>query len=254
MTLGNLINQRFPKKIIMTLLRDKPIIDYERHSELLAKLVTQVCDHYSETYGYNGLQNIVMMYKIDITDKMYTQICRYVCSENRLIHVEIVSAREYNIVPNYSYKREADMSENYEGDIRSILFHGFKKGVYEYAKFDSNPELMFARVLEGDGDVMKWLRPAPKEFNITYNGNRIYEPDFVVETEHVIYLAEVKAEKDLNDRDVLAKKDCAVKYCKIATEWDKRNDFKEWRHQFIPSQQVQYSSTFAYLTEAFWVK
>ena len=81
-----------------------------------------------------------------------------------------------------------------------------KKGVFDRAKFDSHPELLLARVLESDSDVQNWLRPAPQEFNITYNHGHSYEPDFVVETEGVIYLVEVKGEDKLNDPDVIAKK------------------------------------------------
>ena len=35
-------------------------------------------------------------------------------------------------------------------------------------------ELLFARFIERDEDVLNWLRPSPKEFNITYNHGRNY--------------------------------------------------------------------------------
>ena len=53
-------------------------------------------------------------------------------------------------------------------------------------------ELSFARIIERDEAVLNWLRPSPKEFNISYNHGKNYEPDFVVETEdtiEVIYIA-----------------------------------------------------------------
>ena len=79
--------------------------------------------------------------------------------------------------------------------------------MFSEVKFDSaEGELSFARIIERDPDVLNWLRPSPKEFNITYNHGKNYEPDFVVETEDTIYLVEVKAERDLNDPDVIAKK------------------------------------------------
>ena len=60
-----------------------------------------------------------------------------------------------------------DFKENYEGHIKSVLFTGIKKGVYPEAKFDSDEsELTLARLLDRDDDVLKWLRPAPNEFNI----------------------------------------------------------------------------------------
>lgn len=51
-----------PKKVILEQLRSKPEIDYEKCSALLFKLITQVCDHYEDRYGINGMQNIIMMY------------------------------------------------------------------------------------------------------------------------------------------------------------------------------------------------
>lgn len=41
---------------------------------------------------------------------------------------------------------------------------------------------------------------------LRYNRNHQYIPDFVVETENVIYLVEVKGEDKMKDADVLAKK------------------------------------------------
>ncbi|MCM1146062.1 MAG: hypothetical protein NC407_15305 [Lachnoclostridium sp.] len=42
----------------------------------------------------------------------------------------------------------------YTGNIKSILFDGIQKGVFGTAKFDSYPELLLARVLERDEDVI----------------------------------------------------------------------------------------------------
>lgn len=63
-----------PKKVILEQLRAKPEIDYMKCSALLFKLITQLCDHYEVTHGTNGMQNIVMMYKRDIGNKIYQQM------------------------------------------------------------------------------------------------------------------------------------------------------------------------------------
>lgn len=63
-----------PKKVILEKLRKKPEIDYEKCSALLFKLITQVCDYYTDHYGVNGMQNIIMMYKRDIGNKIYKQM------------------------------------------------------------------------------------------------------------------------------------------------------------------------------------
>lgn len=85
-----------------------------------------------------------------------------------------------------------------------------KNVVFNSVKFDSEPELILARVLESDADVQNWLCPAPQKFNITYNHGHSYEPDLVVETDTMIYLVEVKGEDKLNAPDVIAKKNRAV--------------------------------------------
>ena len=78
-----------------------------------------------------------------------------------------------------------------------------------------------------------------------------YEPDFVVETEGVIYLVEVKGEDKLNDSDVIAKKKRGIQYCEVATRWGKANGYKEWRYLFIPSKQVMPNSSFMQLARQF---
>lgn len=240
-----------PKKVILEQLRIKPEIDYEKCSKLLFKLITQVCDHYESRYGVNGMQNIVMMYKRDIGNKIYKQMLQHFYCENGFLQEEVVGTRDYNLEQRYGYIEHVGLFSAYTEKIQSVLFEGIKKGVFSTAKFDSLPELLLARVLECDTDVLNWLRPAPQEFNITYNHGHNYEPDFVVETEDVIYLVEVKGEDKLNDPDVIAKKKRGIQYCEVATRWGKANGYKEWRYLFIPSKQIMPNSSFKQLAERF---
>ncbi len=241
-----------PKKVIMEQLRQKPEIDYERCSKLLFKLITQVCGHYEALYGVNGMQNIVMMYKREIASKIYNQMLKHFYCENGFLQEEVVRTRNYNLRQSYSCSERANLFfDGYEGNIQSVLFEGIKRGVFSTAKFDSYPELVLARVLETDSDVQNWLRPAPQEFNITYNRGRTYEPDFVVETENTIYLVEVKGEDKLNDPDVISKKKRGVQYCEVASRWGKANGYKQWQYLFIPSKQVMPNSSFMQLAKRF---
>lgn len=241
-----------PKKVILDQLRQKPEIDYEKCSDLLFKLISQVCEHYENQHGSNGMRNIVMMYKRDIANKIYTQMMQHFYCENGFLQEEVIGTRNYNLQQSYSYKERVGLYENFSENIRSVLFDGIKKGVFSTAKFDSaEGELTLARVLEADSDVLNWLRPAPQEFNITYNHGHNYEPDFVVETEHTIYLVEVKGEDKLNDPDVIAKKKRGIQYCEVASNWGKANGYKEWKYLFIPSKQVMPNSSFIQLAERF---
>ena len=241
-----------PKKVILEQLRAKPEIDYEKCSDLLFKLITQLCDHYVVRYGINGMQNIVMMHKRDIGNKIYKQMMQHFYCENGFLQEEVVGTRNYNLQQSYHYKVEVGLFDDFTEDIRSVLFTGIKRGVFSTAKFDSKEgELTLARVLETDADVQNWLRPHQKEFNITYNHGRNYEPDFVVETESTIYLVEVKGEDKLNDPDVIAKKKRGIQYCEVASRWGKANGYKEWRYLFIPSKQVMPNSSFMLLAKRF---
>lgn len=240
-----------PKSVILAELRKKPEIDYEKCSELLFKLITAVCNHYEEQHGINGMQNIVMMYKRDIANNIYTQMMQHFYHENGFMQEEVINTSAYNLQQSYNYTERVNLYDSYHENIQSVLFEGIKNGVFSVAKFDSKPELMFARVLETDPDVKNWLRPAPNEFNITYNHGKRYEPDFVIETDAVIFLAEVKGEDRLNDPDVIAKKKRAMQYCDVATRWGNANGYKKWQYLFIPSKQVMPNSSFMQLAEQF---
>ena len=240
-----------PKKVILEQLRAKAEIDYEKCSVLLFKLITQVCGHYEGQYGINGMRNIVMMYKKTIGNMIYAQMLQHFYCENGFLQEEVIGTRNYNLEQSYTFVERVGLYDACTGKIQSVLFDGIKRGVFNTAKFDSLPELVLARVLDNDTDVQNWLRPAPREFNITYNRGRHYEPDFVVETDDVIYLVEVKGEDKLNDPDVIAKKKRGVQYCEVASRWGKANGYKEWQYLFIPSQKIMPNSSFMQLAKQF---
>lgn len=244
-----------PKKILVEELRKKPEIDYEKPecATLLKKLITQLYDHYESKYFTNGVQNIVMMYKRDIANKIYNQMMQHFYCENGFLQEEVIGTSTINVTQVYSFEERVNIFAAYTKAITSVLFDGIKRGVFDTAKFDSKPELYLAQALERDKTVNNWLRPAPTEFNITYNRGHRYEPDFVVETDDIIYLIEVKGEDKINLPDVIAKKKRAVKYCEVATRWCKANGHKEWKHLFIPSQQIQSTSTIENLAQRFHV-
>lgn len=244
-----------PKRVILGELRKKPEIDYNKCKEMLFKLITQVIGHYECAFGTNGMQNIVMMNKRDIAEKIYTQMMQHFYCENGLLQEEVIGTRNYNLRPNFTFKSSVPLyGGGFTGDIRTVLFTDIKKGVFSEVKLDSEEgELSFARIVERDEDVLNWLRPSPKEFNITYNHGKNYEPDFVVETDDTIYLVEVKAEKDLNNPDVIAKKKRGILYCETVTHWSEANGYKPWRYLFIPANQIFPNFTFKMIVKKFTV-
>ncbi len=240
-----------PKKVILEQIRIQPEVDYEKCSKLLYKLITQVCDYFENRYGQNGMQNIVMMNKVSIGKEIYGQLLQHFKVKTGFLEEEVIDVVNYNVRQQYNCKYKLDLFAAYEARIQNIVFTGIKKGVFEEAKFDSEPELVLARVLEQDNDVKNWLRPAASQFNITYNHGHRYEPDFVVEAEDVIYLVEVKGEDRIGDADVIAKKERAIRYCKVVSEWGKVNGYKQWRYLFIPAGEIHGNSSFGQLVKRF---
>ena len=125
------------------------------------------------------------------------------------------------------------------------LHRGFEKSCHFEYKFDSRTEQTLSFILENDREVLKWLRPAPNQFRIYWlHNSKLYEPDFVAETADCIYLIETKAANEINDPDVQAKAQAALKYCKYATEYTVEHGGKPWKYILIPHDHVTNTSSF----------
>ncbi len=139
--------------------------------------------------------------------------------------------------------------------IPGKVFSGFKKACHDRYKFDSKTEKDFAVILEADKTVLKWLRPAQRQFRIYWKSNtRQYHPDFVVETAHAIYMAETKKEGDIETSDVQEKSSAALQYCKHATEFTAQNGGKPWKYLLIPHNAVMTNMSFGTLAKQFEVR
>ena len=135
------------------------------------------------------------------------------------------------------------------GEVRSKVFNGFKKACHTLYKFDSGTERDFAIVLENDDEVLKWMRPAAKQFDIYYGPGGVsrYEPDFVVETANGIFMIETKASNELGSEVVLQKAKAAMKYCQAVSEWNAENGGKPWEYALISHDEVRINSSFKHL-------
>ena len=136
-------------------------------------------------------------------------------------------------------------------DVKSKIFSGFRKAGHTLYKFDSDTERTFAVVLENDKAVLRWLRPAPRQFNIYWGqgGANRYEPDFIVETAEIIYMCEPKASNKMRDADVLEKQEAAEEYCRAASEFNAENGGKPWKYVLISHDEIRPQSSFTYLAK-----
>lgn len=248
-----------PIRGIVAILRNNmPELDYERDKALLVKLVSQYIESLKAKYNDNEIRNLFYTNKYGITDRIEKQMLRHYKSKS-LGFIEEISNVSYDIKrPQFDNEQILNAKELYSADlsiqksIKSIVFEGGKKWLTKYYKFDSNSERMFAMACENDPSVIHWLRPAKDQFDITYKYNGIehqYEPDFVVETSNCCYLIEVKARNEMDNPIVLAKKDRALEYCRIASNWCLANGHKPWKYLLIPHDLVSQTTSFDYFID-----
>jgi len=122
-----------------------------------------------------------------------------------------------------------------KSNMRKYLFGGFARCLYPVQKFDTNSERLLAIILERES--LKWFRPVLGQFQIRYRWNGEhpeYQPDFVAETDDTIYMLEVKMNSQMNDPQVLAKRDAAVQWCLNASDYTQQHGGKPWRYGLIP--------------------
>ena len=134
------------------------------------------------------------------------------------------------------------------------LFGGFSKCLFQEQKFQSDSERKLAITL--DRETLKWFRPAKGQFQIYYRwqgDHREYQPDFVAETETAIYMLEPKMSSQMNDSEVLSKKEVAVRWCQQATDYMQQHGGKPWTYVLIPHDAIAENMTLLGLTEKFRV-
>jgi type III restriction enzyme len=129
--------------------------------------------------------------------------------------------------------------------VPKFIFTGFEKSCHLEYKFDSRTEQTCSFVLENDKEVDKWLRPAPNQFRIYWDhNNRIYEPDFVVETADRIYMIETKAANAVDATEIQAKAQAAIEYCRYASNYARKHGGKPWVYVLIPHDRIAKNSSF----------
>jgi len=124
--------------------------------------------------------------------------------------------------------------------IKKMLFGEFSKCLYPLQKFDSDTERRFAVIAERD--AIKWFKPAKGQFQLYYKDgieHPEYVPDFVVEMEDSILMVETKAKNEMDDDQVLAKAEAAVRWCEHSSEYLMKHNGKRWVYLLIPHDEVK---------------
>ena len=245
------------ENIIVNELINSPEIDYDSQSDLLFKLAGQAVEKFRTYLVEDDVTNVTQYHKKEIGNYIYSQMMDHFYYETPGFVKTTV--RPFTKIEEHNFsKYTKDNIYHYTetiiptNSIPAKVFSGFKKACHNLYKFGSKTEKDFAWILEDDKSVLKWLRPAEKQFHIYWNHNsRRYHPDFVVETDSAIYLVETKKEKDVDSSDVQEKARAAVQYCAHATEFTTRNGGKPWKYILIPHNAVKINMSVDNLVKAY---
>lgn len=244
------VNFGSPVKLLIAELINFSEIDYDTNADLLHKLARQaVAELESNMKDGEDIKKVMFQWRGLIASRVYNQMMQHF----RLHEPEYIkpNVRPFTRIEDWNFTtllnagRKDYRDENFPAvQVPKFVFRGFEKSCHFEYKFDSRTEQTFAFILENDKEVIKWLRPAPNQFRIYWlHNNRIYEPDFIAETEDIIYMIEVKAANELQDSEVQAKAAAAVKYCNYATEYTAENGGKPWKYVLIPHDKVAKNSS-----------
>jgi len=242
-----------PGKRLIEGIRGISDIDYEKCSTIIIKIVKQFLNFYREKYSEDEVKNIIWGNYKDIISKFKTQLLANLAVSYEGM-IEVIEGINTAVIPSsIAYTELKDIMEAPETgvSIKTLVYTGGRKSVYSPFKFDSNSERILANICESSPEVIQWLRPQPTQFNITYDRGKRYEPDFVIETKERYYLVEVKAENQLTDPVVLAKKDRAIEYCIKASEYNISQGHKPFEYLFIPANQLMLNTSFNNLLQRF---
>ena len=253
---GAFVNETPANQVIAELINYSDI-DYDESADLLNKLVHQALDKMKEASSEEELPVLVRQYRKLIASRIYDQLkAHFKMSDPDYVPPKIlpfVKIENWNFtVPKENgYKHYTDIIQPLSL-VPKYVYRGFKKACHYEYKFDSNTEKDFAFVIENDKSVLKWLRPADNQFRIYWGQNsRRYVPDFVVETEDSIFMCEPKKAKEVETKEVQLKMKAALRYCKYANEFTRKNGGKKWRYLLIPHDKVDKTSSLTSLITRF---
>jgi type III restriction enzyme len=224
-------------------------ISYDDHAQLLYKLAGQLVRHL-ESYlsTEDDVRNVLQYHQGELVRLVHLQMNQHYVEKATEYQVTVArgfqrlssSSAEVELGKNARSFRQPVEDKLY---IRSLVFGGFAKCLYQAMKFDSDPERRFATILEDDNDVIKWVKPPKDLLKIQYAEEDNYNPDYIVETESGRFLCEIKRATDMDDAIVQKKAKAAIQWCERASS----TSDKPWKYSLLPHDQIQINRTFASL-------
>ena len=234
-------------------------IAYDDHADLLYDLATQTVSHFRHYLSADDTRKVLRLHQRELARFIHVQMQEHYWEE--AVGYDVVVSRGFTELRGSAYTAAAGEptldfrhSPADKSNMARYLFGGFQRCLYPVQKFHSEAERILAVIL--DREAEKWFKPARGQFQIFYKSaadHLEYQPDFVAETADGLYMLEPKMRREMNDADVLAKRDAAVLWCQRATAHTATYGGKPWRYLLIPHDVLTENRTIRGLAQEFAV-
>lgn len=224
-------------RIILTESVELDISDKDIIQNLVKKYLKQISKE-EKTW-----KKIAVQHTQKILDDILSQIKAKFDSD---VSVEYAIGEEYVEFKEYTKTVEKgssvkDKDKISDDGILDNVIGGYKKTIFNENSFDSKQEKYFADVLDRDKEVESWVKNPKGQFIIKSRAGD-YSPDFVVKAKDSMYIAEIKEERAVynKDPDVFKKAKEAKRWCDIASKVAKT----KWEYKLIPHSSVNKKDSF----------
>jgi type III restriction enzyme len=245
---GGIEEERLENYIVSGLI-DFDDVSYEDHADLLYDLATQTIQHLRKNLSEENARKVLQYHQKQISRFIHAQMQDHYWEKAAGYEIKISkgvtelkeSAYAKGATENALDYRQAPADKS---NMAKYLFGGFQRCLYSVQKFQSDSERKMAVILERES--IKWFKPAKGQFQLFYQAGSDhleYQPDFVAETDSVVYMIEPKANNAMEDADVIAKRDVAVSWCAHATANAAKHGGKPWRYLLIPHDAIAENMT-----------
>ena len=239
-------------------------VDYDANSDLLYKLAGQMVAHLRSYLPSDDAVESVLLHQ----GKTLAQfIFRQMMADGHYLETpttyRVRISKGFQLLQPIKFKvtsakavrdfREAVVPL---ADTRRYVFSGFQRCLYEHQSFQSDEERRFAALIDSDHepDVLRWVKPGSRQFQIEFRRGERYEPDFVVETRSEKFIVEIKARRDLDDPTVQLKAKAARTWVSHANAHAATFGGKTWRYALVPHDALLENATLSGLISKFGQK
>ncbi|MDD5095073.1 MAG: type III restriction endonuclease subunit R, partial [Dehalococcoidia bacterium] len=228
-------------------------VAYDNHADLLYDLAKQTVEHFRSYLSEEDTRKVLRLHQREIARFIHAQMQRHYWEGP--VDYEVV-VRQGSTELKQSVYTQSEPTKDFrqspedKSNMSGYLFGGFQRCLHWVEKFDSEAERILAVIL--DREASKWFKPAKGQFGIIYKSGADYpeyQPDFVAETKDVIYMLEPKARNQMDNDDVLAKRDAAVTWCERASAYAASCGDKPWRYALIPHDLIKENMTLEWLVQ-----